>query len=210
MPNMFRSAGASLAVALTALMLAGCTQPMVPPSMSPTPEAESPTPSASPTPTAVEADPADPSTWVIDAEGIGPWQLGDARDDVLALGTAYVPTTDGSCFNPAVVFLGEPGTSTADAPLLLAFDQQDELVAVAVSGLDQPATADGIGVGSSADEVRGAYPDATETVRGQVAPQLTVEGEPGWITFQIADDPAATVDLVSVVRGGLPPSEYCG
>ena len=60
------------------------------------------TPTPSPTPTPVAADPADPSTWLIDAEGIGPLRRALPIDEAVALMPGYIV---GTCPNPAVRFL---------------------------------------------------------------------------------------------------------
>ena len=36
---------------------------------------------------------------------------------------------------------------------------------------------------------------------------LTVQGTPGWISYEITDDAVRQIDLIS---GGLPPYEFCG
>lgn len=113
-----------------------------------------------------------------------------------------------ACGNTSVTFLGPAGATSGDAPFLLATSDSGRIAAVTVSG-EQPRTAAGLGVGSSDSAVRSAYPTAVESARaGSGVPQLVVRGDPGWMTFQLSEN--ATVDLVSVIDGGEPPSEYCG
>lgn len=213
---MSRGAALAAVLAVSAGLLAGCVAtgdaaPTSTPTASSAPSA-SPTPSVTPTPTAAELDPADPSTWVIDADGIGPLRLGDARDDALAAAPQFVPVSGPACADPDVEFLGEPGATRQDARITLEFEG-DELVAIRLAGVDGPETTTGIGRGSTVAELKGAYALVRTTEVAAGYPQYTVEGDPGWITFQPSTDetgaPTMELDQVWVVRDGLPRSEYC-
>lgn len=163
----------------------------------------------SPSPTAAAEDPLDPSTWLISAQGIGPARLGQPVAGIVSQLTEYQVPADAAstCFNTAITFLAPPGGSVSTAPLLLAANPDGTLYAVALSATG-PKTAEGIGFGSSLASVTATYPGAAESVRAGAVNQYTVQGTPGWITFQ--DDGASGVGLVSVVTGNVPPYEYCG
>jgi hypothetical protein len=206
-----RSLGKLVALLVVAA-LCGCTAAGATPAPDPTVTVVS---SPTPTGTPVAAwDPADPTTWVISAEGVGPLRLGDDIAEAVAAIPAFPEPDDAAanCGNPAITLLGPPGASTADGGILLAAAETGEIVAVAVS-IPGPLTAEGVGVGSTLGDVRAAYPTAVESLRYGSTPQLTVQSDSGWITFQSTDgmgQDAAPVDLVSVIVGGTPPNEYCG
>lgn len=152
--------------------------PSVSPSASPTP---SPTPSA--------ADPADPSTWVVTQEGMGPFRLGASFADASAL----VPNGQSACTGVTYGFDNAlwvaEGNNTPGTVQMVLWDGGQ--------GGPGPVTAEGIGIGSSADEVRAAYPDATE------------EGmylRTGAVYFDVE---TGAVRAIGVTPGEIP-SEFCG
>ena len=114
-----------------------------------------------------------------------------------------------ACPNPLVTFLGPAGSTTANAPLLLVADETGSLVGVALD-VAGPQAVNGIGVGSTATEVKAAYPAAIAGSRGPTSVQnlLTVQGSPGWLSFEIVD--GGTIRQVDVISGGPPPYEFCG
>lgn len=170
------------------------------------------TPSATPTATVSQVqDPADPTTWIISADGVGPARLGQSVKDVEAAFPGYVDVSDrNSCPNPLITFFGPAGSTTTDAPLLLAADETGSLIGIALTEAG-PKTADGIGIGSTMEAVKTAYPTAIAGSRGPTTEHnlLTVKGSPGWISYEIvAGD--QTVNQVDVMSGSLPPYEFCG
>lgn len=202
-----RIAGA-LAAALLLTTIAACTSIPDAGRQVTTPTASSSPASPSPTP----SDGADPTGWAIDANGIGPLQLGMTLSEATAaVASVASPVSSGDvCPNTAIHFFGPAGATTADAPLVLAFAVDGGLVGIADSARG-PSTSAGVGVGSSLADVEHAYPGATSSMRAQVDPLRTVSGDPGWISFETtADSPTAPVTLVHVVAGGPPPAEYCG
>ncbi len=191
------------------LTLGACAGSGTPtPSTTPHAEASSTSPSATPTPV---QDPADPTTWIVSADGVGPARLGQSVAGAVAAMSSYVDVSDpAGCPNPRVTFLGPAGSTVANAPLLLIADEQGSLVGIAFTE-SGPRTVDGIGVGSTAAAVAQAYPHAVPGTRGpsSVPNLVTVQGIPGWISFEL-DGGGTTIDQVSVTSGGPPPYEYCG
>lgn len=213
---------AIVAVALVAIT--GCGAPGGGPSPSPSPspnaagrptKTATPTPSPTPAPTAAPApapapdqgaDPANPSGWLIDATGIGPLELGVPLDQAAASLPGY---TVGTCPNPAVRFLRADDASGPS--LAIAAGADGNVALITLSEGTGPATAEGIGLGSTVGEAKATYP-------GLVASQgfddrYTLEGAPGFITFstgQLNVGDGAPIFSISVVTGGLPPKELCG
>ncbi|WP_345546493.1 hypothetical protein [Microbacterium jejuense] len=74
------------------------------------------------------------------------------------------------------------------------------------SAADGPRTADGIGVGSTVDEVRAAYPDVTE-VPDAIGPSI-IHLKVGRIFFTYRETPVIT--SVTVTTADAPPYEVCG
>lgn len=179
-----------------------------------TPTNDAPGGSSSPettSPTVVQAqDPADPTTWIISADGVGPARLGQSLKDVEAAFTGYVDVSDhNACPNPLITFLGPAGSTMADSPLLLDTDETGVVVGIAVSKVG-PKTAEGIGIGSTATAVNTAYPAAIAGSRGPTTEHnlLTVHGSPGWVSYEIVVGDE-TVHQVDVMSGSLPPNEFC-
>jgi hypothetical protein len=195
-----------LLASVIVLALSGCA------GATPTGEATAGTSgAATPTPTVSQVqDPADPTTWVISAEGVGPARLGQSLTNVEAAFPGYVDVSDrNECPNTLVTFLGPAGSTMADSPLLLVADETGSLIGIAVTYAG-PQTVDGIGVGSTAEAVKTAYPTAIPGSRGPTTEKnlLTVKGSPGWVSYEIAD--GATIRQVDVMSGALPPYEFCG
>jgi len=201
----------ALAATALALALTGCTP------AKPTPGFVEVTPglstSASPTADAetVAADPAQPSTWTIGFDGVGPLVLGTPsteQHDVLA---AFEPevAADGCGLD----FVSTPsglrvGTAESAADGVTSIVLNVDVPAEASPG---PRTANGIGIGSTIDDLVKAYPDAHKT---------SGMGE-GLITYAVTDasghsivfgawrtDPAITT--IQVGTGDQITAEGCG
>lgn len=175
---------------------APAASPSATPAASPTPE---------PTPDAV-ADPADPSTWLIDAEGIGPVRLGMTLDEAIAAMPGYAVST---CPNPVVRFLEPEGA--AGAQLAIAAGNDGSVALVTLSDSDGPATADDIRLGSTVADVKAAYPSLELSQKH--TDRYTLQVSPGFITFAtdaVEAGDEAPIFTISVVTGGLPPWELCG
>jgi len=211
-------------VAVAVLALSGCAgtsgsdQTEDSSSAAPAPAAASPssTPSAIPTadPTAepvVAVDPAQPSTWTIDFGSIGPVEVGETREEALASLAAFPQGPLEGC--PAPISTIDLGDGVA---IWLTDDTLSELVlmgdalirgAAPDSVSDGPLTQEGIGVGSTTEELLAAYPDAQtgQSNSSEVYSLGNAAGE--WINFQ-----AMNAVVVAVVVSNRPTvsGEYCG
>ncbi|GAA4140165.1 hypothetical protein [Leifsonia shinshuensis] len=164
--------GGSVAYALGSGLLAPEAAPTPTPSASPTVTATpSPTPPPVPTPTATPTqapaaeDPADPSTWRIDVDRMGPVTLGRPLADVKAELSTFSDETDPICL-PFSLYLGLPDRTT-----LRVIDDNGQVTADTIELLGRPGndvslspkTAEGIGLGSTAEALAAAYPDLVKT-----------------------------------------------
>jgi hypothetical protein len=198
----------SLLIATASLVaITACAVSPATPSTPTQPTAATPPPTASAEP-ALEpvADPADPSTWLIDAEGIGPVQLGMTLDEAVAAMPGY---DVGTCPNPNVRYLASG--DAAGTLVGLASDDNGNVALVSVTDSDGPATADGIHIGSTVADVKAAYADLE--LSQKYVDRYTLEDTPGFITFSTENPDAADeapIFSISVVTGGMPPWELCG
>ncbi|WP_243225008.1 hypothetical protein [Microbacterium sp. CIAB417] len=211
--RVFRTAAALLAVTL---LLAGCS------TAAEGPETEPPTTGPTPTATAEETasptpapDPADPATWTISAEGIGPVHIGGDFDGTLAdLPTSW--TSDGAACSWAA-FWNAPDASFSMHFVRGSENQSDPIsevsastMADAVSGPVGPVTAEGLGVGAARDEILAGYPDAEEgtgAVDGEWI-RIPSDGE-AQIFFQFLTG-ADLAWAVTVTTRDEPSYEVCG
>lgn len=190
--------GTVTAVAATALSTHDVVASTPTPSATETQPAPTPTPLASPTasPTTSEplVDPEDPSTWLVTAEGMGPFTLGMPFE----VASATAPSLAEACPN---------AYSLPDNSLWIASSgDAAELDEVMFYGSEDaaggPRTAGGLGLGSAIDDVRTAYPDAVEVYANHLFLQA------GHIVFGY-DDTTGIVDQIGVVSE-TPAFEYCG
>lgn len=177
----------------------------------PTSSDPSPSPSAS---TPETADPDDPATWIVTEDSIGPVHLGDtfseARDAVRSW------TVDDACSWTA--FWNAPDNSLTayfshdNAEQDGTVDTIDVAALVALKPSDGPRTSDGIGMGSTRDEVRAAYPDAEEqtpTIGDATMLRVGDGGSEGSLFFTFAEG-SDTVSAITVTSRDEPPYEVCG
>lgn len=214
-------AAAALAVVLTA---SGCTAPAPSPTPTPTSTSPAPTlaPSPSPTPTPAPSpaetpaptptpgagdgaayDPADIGTWRISYDGIGPVTLDRPLSEVVA----EIPVEPSVC---------RPGVDTFfDTHIVaVAADETSPVIwaMTARSGTDAsgglPSTDAGITVGSAADRIVAAYPDAEQyTPHGGGSSYRITDGT-NWIIFDLFQ--TAEVQAIWVLHDEVAPPEYCG
>lgn len=171
-----------------------------------TPSATTPPVSETPTATSPVNDPADPMTWVINAEGIGPLRLGTPLDAAVAMLPGYAVS---SCPNPAVRMMHN--NSPTEPTLQLAADDDGLLSLITLYNSTGPQTNEGVRIGSTVAEAKAVYPELEFSQH--FTDRYTLRGEPGWLTLEPATIDAgdtAAIVTVSVVTGGLPPSELCG
>ncbi|UJP11336.1 hypothetical protein L2X99_07395 [Microbacterium sp. KUDC0406] len=210
-----KRAAAVLGVTVLAVALAGCGTPASPPTSTSSPtsiQSDAPTPHETRT-TNPDADPDDPRTWTITEQGMGPVQL----DELFADAVAGVPTwtVDENCSWTA--FWNDPEKSVS-----AYFSRESDLTDGAVTTIDVstsetaqpgdgPRTADGLGLGSSREEVLVAHPDAVEqkpTIGDGSMLRVGPDGI-GSIFFSFRADEDA-VSAVTVTSRDEPPYEVCG
>ncbi|MGU3645392.1 hypothetical protein ACLBXX_10525 [Microbacterium sp. C23T] len=201
---------------MAAVVLAGCSSPAAPGASTPSksPDASATTAAAEPSATAGATptiDSEDPSTWLITDSGIGPIELGMPFSGALELmppGTTNDPercawlawwTSQDQDYN--VYTAGSSDAADAGPVGLIA--TEGWAGAAAAPG---PRTADGVGVGSTVDEVRTAYPDAVETPDS--IDSSIVHLRAGRIFFTYREDPV--IAAVTVTAMDVPPYELCG
>jgi hypothetical protein len=157
------------------LVLAGCVSApgdAAPPtgSSSSTPTA-TPTPTPTPTETVVAEDPANPGTWIVDGNGVGPIDIGM---DVTLLPTYLPGLTHTEC--ALSDWVRADGLSISP---VTGFEH-DQVFGVRLRAPssavlpDAPRTAAGIGIGSTQAEVESAYPGIALVDDGYLPPNYPV------------------------------------
>ena len=201
------------AVLMTAA-LAGCASESGPSGDTTPPTSASATPDATPTPTGGStptADPDDITTWTVSETGMGPIELDAAFDEAQAAvpawtvpeacsWTAYWNDPDGA----VTAYFAEDGEQAGGVTTIDVAALTDS-----VAPEDAPRTPEGIGLGSTLDEVRAAYPDATEQNATIGDAMLLRVGEQGTIFFTFPSG-SDVVSAVTVTSRDEPPYEVCG
>jgi len=162
----------------------------------------------------------DPADWVISFRGAGPFDLGGSlAAEVAAAAPAYEMVPAGSCPNPTTSILRSEANPTIW--LQSTAEGSDEVALIAVGGdvLDDartsgsPRTEEGIGVGSSLDEVRAAYPAGSleETAESEPSRFLVdgtaASGGARYLVFGFYGD---IVQTIFVQTNSEVVSEFCG
>jgi len=210
---MTRRRSIALTMVVGALVLSGCATAAPGPESTASDPAPMPTseqPSPSPTSEA-GVDPADPSSWIVSGDGIGPVQLGEDFDATLAeLPDSWM--NDDNCSWMAwwnsedqsylVNFLRE--AESDDASIVLASASAADPVEAGVG----PRTEDGLGIGSTRDEVLAQHPDASE---GEApigdGTWLSVSSGESTVFFEFYG--GDQVNAVTVTTLDQPPYESC-
>lgn len=201
-----------MSAAFGALMLAGCATASPAPETTTREPVPSPTSSA-PSPTSEPpVDLEDPSTWAVTETGIGPIETGGDFDATLSeLPESW--TNDDNCSWTAWWNAEDQsysmnfvrGTESDDAPIVLASASAADPVTPGVG----PRTTEGLGIGSTRDEVRAQYPDAAE---GEApigdGTWLSVAGDGATIFFEYYTGDQANAVTVTTLEE--PPYEVCG
>lgn len=191
------------------LALAGCTSTGATPNASSSaPSSSAAAPTAEPTPAAA-LDPADPASWVITADAVGPIARGaDAAATVAEL-TAF----EANEWCPGTFELRQAGaaqimvTTLDDGTVRGVWVSGGADPSVAVPG--SPATETGVMLGSTMDELSAAYPDLTAT--NQVGPEsygyANGDEAEGFVNFVVTGDRVITI---GVQDQAAVPKELCG
>jgi hypothetical protein len=209
-----RSVVSGGALIVVAMIIAGCSAaPGFAPSSS-EPRANATTPTPTPTTTAIHGiDPTDPSSWIIDFDGVGPAQLGVQ----LAVDRASLGQLTDQSQPPCPVGVFATPTSPT---IILVPDASESVQTIDVMGLlwssrtldfrDTPHTVAGVGVDSTLSELRDAYPGIQRTGQYSFIDYYAVtDGFGRWIVFAVDTD---TGDIWGIQVGDQPtmPSELCG
>ncbi|MBT2501753.1 hypothetical protein [Curtobacterium sp. ISL-83] len=229
------AAGGSVALGLIPTRLAAAPAPSATHSQEPAvtetpsgdPVIDRPTPTATPTPTGTPTPtrPAyaldDPSTWTVSGTEVGPIALGGNReaeiDDLAGPFSTLGP--EQTCPNPNAVFLhDEQGTNL----VVVGTDGTVQSVDIGFSmplGQTQvagPTTPEGLGIGSTLEQLRAAYPDLHFSRAGADGP--TVDNPYGGyvtamngatVTFLIPVGQDRVASMWVSVTDPNPPDEYC-
>jgi hypothetical protein len=171
------------------------------PSSTPTPTATATTPTAPP-PTA--ADAAEPSTWIIGFDGVGPVTLGSSFEEQQQKLSAFDDITDPSCVAGyldleapsgfTVRFVSAPDSSAVTAAITFGNGGSS----LADDRATTPRTPEGIGIDSTKDELFAAYPGIEQTgmYQSEDYPYYGItDGTGGWIVFALIDDEVSTIQI---------------
>jgi hypothetical protein len=205
--------GLMIVVVVAVAIVSGCTVPTSPaaaPSAPPSATGETPSPSPEAT-----LDPLDPSAWIIDWGGVGPLIVGAPLSEVPSLMTAFTDATRDECANlfayqaPGIptVSLPDPfGTGLIGQILIAKAETSDEPINAG------PLTEAGIGIGSTLEQLRAAYPQLIQNV----GPYNTViygitDDEGRWINFSFGDATLESSPITLMVIRDAPHinGEYC-
>lgn len=131
------------------------------------PPLTTPTPSPEPTQTTAAPDPEDPATWVISENGVGPIEIGGDLAGTLAKlpdtwtndaeNCAWTAWLKDSSVDYGVYFVR--GTESDSAPIS-EISVYEQMQGEGATGA--PATAEGLTLGATRDEILAAYPNAQE------------------------------------------------
>lgn len=210
MKNLVRSAAVVLCASL-ALAMGACTAQRADEAL-PAASATAPSPSTEPTtPTATDAsDPQDPGSWVVAEDSVGPVTLGDALPDAAGSMPEGTSIDDERCDWSAWWTSQEPVYSVAVARPGDADAGIDLIAATTLRGTPGsfgPRTAEGIGIGSTRDDVMAAYPSAMQMDATIGGGQHLKVGDTLFFTFE---EGSSTVGAVTVTTRPEPPYEICG
>lgn len=165
--------------------------------------------SPTPTPTAIP-DSNDPSTWVVSDDGVGPLRLGEPFSEVLPLMPDGATNDQANCawtawWNAPGAAYGLYAARPSDADASGAVNVIEVGDWADPSDANAARTAEGIGLGSTVDEVRTAYPDAVD-VPHAIDSSIGVQ-QVGRVYFSSREGIVSAVTVTSLPQ---PPYEVCG
>lgn len=213
--------GGGVAYAFSAHLLTPAAAPASTPATatSPTPTQDA-TPTTTPTPTSTtpvaQANvPDDPSTWIIDFSGVGPATLGSSLTEDATVFPRFQDVTDDLCrprqldlTNPEKIHLGLFGT--AAEPTVAGTIVLNARVFAGEQVPPTPRNAEGIGLGSTLDQLRTAYPVIERTggygTDGQSEFYGMSDQKGVWMVFEVSN---GTVNRIQLGPDKTMPSEYC-
>ena len=217
MHRTFRVTIVTTTLAASLVMLAGCAQP-APAESAPASTQASETPSAAPSPPPTAAptptvDLADPSSWQITFDGVGPLTFGGQITEETADMTAFTDRSDEVC--PVKMFAtdGAPGIwvrpDAVGAIDLITLGAETFGTPVADVEAGTPKTQAGIGIGATLQQLEAAHPEVAATgTYGELQTYYGISNDTGrWIVFTIRD---GVVDAIGVSSEPSLASEYCG
>ncbi|GAA0997329.1 hypothetical protein [Subtercola frigoramans] len=196
-------------------------------SETPTPASATPSPIFTPTSTSSTpiVDAADPSTWIIGFDGVGPVKLGSTLEKQRRTLPAFTDITDPLCVGgylelQALTGFGLLFVSGVDQPTSTA------AITFATGGTrvtdnrsTTPKTTAGIGIDSTKEELLAAYPgiEKTGTYQSDDYPFYGLtDGKGGWIVFGLLDDKVIRIQVANeavmpIENGSVKtmPSERC-
>lgn len=160
-----------------------------------------------PQPSAVPVETSDPATWTIDFDSVGPIELGEAVTSARGDMSAWVA-------EPVDVCTWTNWFSRPEISLVFILTEDEsaiDLIDISNRGQDArvgPKTAEGIGLGSTLDELTAAYPDVQRT--GDYGPDYlyyAITDGSNWIVFAV--EPTG-ISRIAVGPYDQLASEYCG
>ncbi|UWD82083.1 hypothetical protein NY057_14905 [Curtobacterium flaccumfaciens] len=180
----------------------------------PTPTAN-PTPTPTPTSTRPPYSLSDPDTWTISGREIGPIAFGSPVSGELdEVADVYTGRVEGVCPNPNVSNFYRDGSAALTVVAVDGLVWGVDISSYLDPDVVAPTTAEGLGIGSTLDELRAAYPDLTSVDSVYFSEEegsglWSIERDGRYITFELGGQ-ASTVVGVWVSSQAEVPYEFCG